>query len=332
MAQTVDVLGTPHTYELTASTDGVCLVFVHGWLLSREYWRPLVSQLQEYPCLLYDLRGFGTSQLAERTFSDRSDGASAPEVHAALVSEAADASHHDASSHWQSKPSSPVSCQTAIAASPYSPAAYAQDLTHLLKSLGIEKAWVIGHSLGGSIGLWSAFQSPERICGCICVNSGGGIYLKEEFEKFRNVGRQLVRFRPQWLGKLPLLDIAMARMNVAQPLQRQWGRRRLLDLLAAQPEAALGSLLDSTTEEEVHQLPHVVSHLTQPAYFVAGDRDDIMEPQYVNHLASFHHLFRETGQNVVELENCGHFAMIEQPERLAATIKSILGQHSDIAA
>jgi len=331
MAKTVDVLGTPHTYELTASTGGVCLVFVHGWLLSREYWRPLIHHLQDHPCLLYDLRGFGTSQPVVAT-SNRGMARSEPEALAYPASEDHDRSYGDGSFQPQSQPSATAPHPTAIAASPYSPAAYAQDLSHLLQSLDIKMAWVIGHSLGGSIGLWSAFQSPEQICGCICVNSGGGIYLKEEFEKFRNVGRQLVRFRPQWLGKLPLMDVAMARMNVAQPLQRQWGRQRLMDLLTAESEAALGSLLESTTEEEVHQLPHVVSHLTQPAYFIAGDKDDIMEPKYVNHLASFHHLFQATGQNVIELENCGHFAMVEQPETLAKTIKSILRRHSSITA
>ncbi len=297
MAKTVDVLGVPHTYELTVSAHQTCLVFVHGWLLSRAYWRPLVGQLQGYSCLLYDLRGFGESPTpASQPGSSESENLT-------------------------------MQASSIAIASRYSPAAYAQDLNQLLESLDIKSAWIVGHSLGGSIGLWAAMQAPERIRGCICVNAGGGIYLKEEFEKFRNVGQQLVRLRPSWLRRLPLVDILMARMNVAQPIERQWGRQRVLDLLTAESDAALGTLLESTTEEEVHRLPHVVSHLTQPVYFVAGDADDIMEPKYVDHLASFHYLFRETGQNAIKLPRCGHFAMVEQPERLATEIKAILTRH-----
>lgn len=54
---TVDVQGFPHTYELSSapSTTPV-LVFIHGWMLSRKYWEPLVSRLSpHYTCLTYDL-------------------------------------------------------------------------------------------------------------------------------------------------------------------------------------------------------------------------------------------------------------------------------------
>ncbi|WP_036534654.1 alpha/beta fold hydrolase [Neosynechococcus sphagnicola] len=56
--------GVPHTYDLTAPTGFPhVLVFIHGWMLSRAYWQPLIQQLApDYQCLSYDLRGFGQSQ------------------------------------------------------------------------------------------------------------------------------------------------------------------------------------------------------------------------------------------------------------------------------
>jgi pimeloyl-ACP methyl ester carboxylesterase len=98
----------------------------------------------------------------------------------------------------------------------------------------------------------------------------------------------------------------------------------------AHPDAALGALLESTTEAEVHQLPLIVSQLRQPVYFIAGANDKIMEPRYVHHLASFHHLFGDCGSNVVELENCGHLAMLEQPEAVAETIRAIATQQQEV--
>ncbi|MBD2653618.1 alpha/beta hydrolase [Synechocystis sp. FACHB-383] len=202
--------------------------------------------------------------------------------------------------------------------------AYGRDLVALLEKLNIEQAWLVGHSLGGSVAIWAAHLCPERVKGVICVNAGGGIYLKEEFEKFRTAGERLLDFRPPWLGKLPLLDLAFSRLMVQKPLARKWGKQRLLDFLRADQQAARGSLLESTTEAAVHLLPKLVAELPQPMYFLAGQNDRVMELQYVKYLASFHSLFAQLGTNVLEIEDCGHFAMLEQLPVVADKLQQIL--------
>lgn len=277
---TIDILGVPHGYDLTEPTASPdVLVFIHGWLLSRHYWQPLIDLLSPtYRCLSYDLRGFGHSQLPQPL---------------------------------------PVCAG-------YSLEAYATDLGLLLKQLNITNAWLVGHSLGGSIALWGADLFPQQVKGVICVNAGGGIYLKEEFERFRAAGQKLAKFRPGWLCHVPLLDLLFTRASVTQAIARQWGRQRLLDFVTANYEAVLGTLLDSTTEAEVHRLPQIVSRLQQPVYFIAGAQDPIMEPKYVHHLASFHHSFLGQAHNVVEIADCGHLAMVEQPAQVAAVMQQML--------
>ena len=209
----------------------------------------------------------------------------------------------------------------------YTLAAYAQDLCDLLQELEINNAWLIGHSLGGSIALWSADLAPQVVQGVIGVNAGGGIYIKEEFAKFRNAGQQIVKFRPAWLPYVPGLDVVFSRMMVYNRLSLDWARQRIIDFISADREAALGSLLQTTTEEEVHYLPRLVSRLQQPVYFIAGEQDRIMEPKYVHHLASFHQLFDSEQGNVLELANCGHLAPLEVPETLAQMAIAIIKKH-----
>ncbi|ELS02095.1 putative hydrolase or acyltransferase of alpha/beta superfamily [Xenococcus sp. PCC 7305] len=209
----------------------------------------------------------------------------------------------------------------------YSLAAYAQDLCDFLARLKVENAWLIGHSLGGSIALWSADLAPQVIQGVIGVNSGGGIYVREEFAKFRNAGQQIVKFRPTWLPYIPGLSLIFSRMMVYRPISLNWARQRIIDLINADSEAALGSLLQTTTEEEVHYLPRLVSRLAQPVYFIAGQKDRIMEPKYVHHLASFHRLFDSGHGNVLELPECGHLAPLEVPVALAEMTLSIINKH-----
>lgn len=297
----IDILGVPHEYELTPpiTSSSPVLVFIHGWLLGRSYWQPLIERLSpDYQCLIYDLRGFGNSQPPK------------PKTQKTL-------------SNLNSEFSEELDTVN-ISTSSYTLAAYAADLGVLLQQLGIKQAWLIGHSLGGSIALWGAHKLPERVCGVVCLNAGGGIYLKEEFEKFRAAGQQLVKRRPGWLRYVPLLDLMFTRAMVARPIARKWGRQRLIDFVVANPEAALRTLLDSTTEAEVHRLPQVVSQLQQPVYFIAGEQDKVMEPKYVRHLASFHKLFEGCGENVFEIPSCGHMAMVEQPEAVDTQIRQIL--------
>jgi pimeloyl-ACP methyl ester carboxylesterase len=96
--------------------------------------------------------------------------------------------------------------------------------------------------------------------------------------------------------------------------------------VSAKYEAARGTLLDSTSEQEVHKLPQIISKLRQPIYFVAGANDTIMEPKYVNHLASFHYSFNGYGENVFEFPNCGHMAMLEQTNLLHRLLLDLLAK------
>jgi 2-succinyl-6-hydroxy-2,4-cyclohexadiene-1-carboxylate synthase len=298
---TIEILGVPHAYELTNPTSCLdTLVFIHGWLNSRGYWQPVISHLKvDFQCLSYDLRGFGESQSKTRSnFSPQ-------------------ATKLDLVSTYRSQVTNPFD-------SPYAPIAYAQDLAALLQKLNIKSAWLIGHSLGGTIALWAAEQMPDIVKGVICINAGGGIYLKESFEQFRTVGQQFLQVRPRWLSQLPLIDLLFTRANVARPLERYWARQRVIDFVTADPEAALGSLLDSTTEEEINRLPQLVAQLQQPVYFIAGAEDKVMEPKYVRHLASFHSLFQYSGDNVIEIPDCGHLAMLEQPDAVATEIRRLV--------
>jgi 2-succinyl-6-hydroxy-2,4-cyclohexadiene-1-carboxylate synthase len=242
---TIEVFGVPHAYELTAPTSYThALVFIHGWLNSRVYWQPVISRLSiDFQCLSYDLRGFGESQSQ------------------ALVEKKYNLDFNRSQTVVQVNSTTDNQLVTYTADSLYSPAAYSQDLIALLQVLNIPSVWLIGHSLGGTIALWTAAQLPDCVKGVICINAGGGIYLKEAFEQFRSTGQKFLQVRPRWLYQVPLIDLLFTRASVSRPLNRYWGRQRAIDFVVADPEAALGTLLDSTREEEVNHLPQLVASL-----------------------------------------------------------------------
>ena len=308
---TANILGVPHVYDLTTpsgrsvTVEDESLVFIHGWLLSRAYWQPLVSRLSNrYCCLTYDLRGFG-------------DSAQGLEARVRKYIDADDKGAPMGGERAGSVPSA------------YSLAAYAEDLCALLDHMELDQVWLLGHSLGGSIALWAAYLRPDRIKGVICINAGGGIYIPREFEKFRAAGQQMMTFRPVWLAELPLLPRLFSRLMVRQPLALDWGRQRIQDFVRADRQAAEGALLESTTAEEVHLLPHIMHQLAQPVHFITASQDQVMPPRYVRYLASFHRDFQTGVQGrpmVSELSECGHMAMVEQPDEVAVVVESVLEQ------
>ncbi len=285
---TATLFGVPHHYELTANSEATPLVFIHGWMLSRQYWQPLLPHLADsHPCLCYDLRGFGQSRHQLEQYQPGLP---------------------DAAEALQSSPS------------PYGLAAYARDLAELLRQLQLGPVWLVGHSLGGSIALWAAHCYPDQVKGVICLNAGGGLYLDREFRQFRQVGQTIIRWRTPWMRHLPPLAWAMTRASVVQPLTYHWGHQRLVDLLDADVDAALGALLESTTEPEVHLLPRLVSSLRQSVYFIAGDQDSVMDLKFVRHLAGYLPSAQTGETAVIPIPDCGHMAMLEQPQVVAQAI------------
>ncbi|PSN20194.1 alpha/beta hydrolase [filamentous cyanobacterium CCP5] len=64
----IHVNGVDHYYEWICSsenrTDKPVMVFLHGWAGSGRYWRSTARALSDrFDCLLYDMRGFGRSQI-----------------------------------------------------------------------------------------------------------------------------------------------------------------------------------------------------------------------------------------------------------------------------
>jgi len=290
---TTTLFGIPHNYRLIATPETIPVVFIHGWLLSHKYWQPIMDNMaRHYTCLAYDLRGFGDSR-----------------------------DHLD-----QFQPGIPQRAKAlASSTSPFGLAAYARDLAELLGQLNFDSVWLVGHSLGGSIALWTAYCYPHLVKGVICLNAGGGIYIEQEFRQFRQLGQQILKVRPSWLRHIPLLPLAFSRSMVSRPLGYRWGVERLRDLLKADFEAALGTLLETTTEAEVHLLPRIVAALHQPLHFIGGCNDPVMNLTFVNHLAGYHQDSISYGPLVTAIPNCGHMAMLEHPQMVANTIRTLIG-------
>jgi 2-succinyl-6-hydroxy-2,4-cyclohexadiene-1-carboxylate synthase len=157
---------------------------------------------------------------------------------------------------------------------------------------------LVGHSLGGSVALHAARGLGSQLRGLVQIGAGGGVYQPRPFRLLRRGGSLFLRLRPAWLAGLP-------------------GTEAIRSPLVADLRAAQGLLACSTNRGAVRQLPQLTGALAVPSLWIAGSRDQVMEPRYVRHLAGYSRLHR-----IEVLEGAGHLPMWQEPEPLAQLIES----------
>ncbi|MFN7227747.1 MAG: alpha/beta fold hydrolase [Synechococcaceae cyanobacterium] len=155
---------------------------------------------------------------------------------------------------------------------------------------------LIGHSLGGSIALHAAGLLGSDLLAVVQIAAGGGVWQPRPFARVRRGGALFLALRPRWLGQLA-------------------GTGAIRSPLLADRRAAQGLLACSTGRGAVRQLPRLTAALAVPSLWIAGSRDQVMEPRYVRHLAAYSDRHR-----LEVLEGLGHLPMRQDPGRLGGVI------------
>lgn len=206
----------------------------------------------------------------------------------------------------------------------YSLGAHACFLRDLLRSLGIARATVVGHSLGGGIAMQLAYQHPECVDRMVLVASGGlGPDVSALLRLLSLPGAELVL-------SLLVPQFVLERGNAVRAWLRDRGVRAPR---FAEMWQAYASLADMESRKAfMRELRSVVDHEGQivsardrlhlaelPVLIVWGDRDPIIP---VAHGRSAHEAIR--GSRLEIFEGAQHFPHAEQPDRFAEAVAEFL--------
>jgi pimeloyl-ACP methyl ester carboxylesterase len=210
----------------------------------------------------------------------------------------------------------------------YSLGAYASGVRDLMTALGIDKATVIGHSLGGGVAMQFAYQFPERLERLVLVSSGG-------------LGREVhLMLR---LVALPGAEFVLP-LIVAQPLrdtgERVAGALGKLGLRAGPDleEIALGfaSLGDTEARQAfVHTARSIIDiggqrvsaadrlYLAEqvPSLLVWGERDRIIPVQHGREARRL-----MPGSRLEVFPEAGHFPHRGDPQRFVELIGEFVAE------
>lgn len=209
------------------------------------------------------------------------------------------------------------------------------DLDSVRASFGAPSVAVVGHSWGGLLALEYAIAHPDRVSHLILVNSAPASHrdvgeLRVELSRRRSTWQshrlEELRRDPRFLAGDLELDAEYHRIHFAAALRDPDLLETLVGRLrsAVTPEVVVTSrqiearLYEVTWARHDYDLLPALGGLAVPTLVLHGD-DDFIPTAVVRRIVD-----AIPGAQLVELEDCGHFAYLEQPDRTFATIASFL--------
>ena len=191
-------------------------------------------------------------------------------------------------------------------AGPYTAAQMAGDALHVLDEAGVERAHVVGTSLGGMIAQELALAQPGRIDKLVlaCTTPGGpqSVPMPEQTVKLLQNGASLRQFVENALAPDPSIEI------VERILRHREATAQPLEAWSAQAAAGMG--FDAFDRIDGIRAPTLILHGTEDA--VVDSRNTTL-------------LERRIPDARIELfPGAGHLFFWEQPERFVAAVEEFL--------
>lgn len=182
-----------------------------------------------------------------------------------------------------------------------------------LRTLGISRCTLVGHSMGGYVALAFCERHPEMLDGLILLSSTPNADTEEKQE---NRLREIALVRA---GRKELLArMAPAAGFAAENRQRMQDEiDDLTEQVFVTEEAGIIALLNGMrTRADRNEMLHQ-THV--PVLFILGRHDDYIPVEKAEALVSAHPEAR-----VVWLEHSGHMGFLEEPEKTAQAIRDFV--------
>lgn len=189
------------------------------------------------------------------------------------------------------------------------------DLIHVMDDAKIERAAVIGQSMGGWTALGLATRAPERVDSLVLADTIAGISDDEIREHMRRVTESAARLgnAAPPLGVHPALSegFTQQRPDLAYLYQT-------LNAFGAPPPGTIAGQL-AAAQVPAEQL----ASMRVPTLLVVGTEDRLFSPALIRRASGY-----IPGSRVVEIGNAGHSPYFEQPEAWNSAVEEFVDRHT----
>lgn len=198
----------------------------------------------------------------------------------------------------------------------YSQQQAAEDLGGLLQHLGISRAHIAGHSMGGPVALQFNFTHPERVCSLILAAVGTGSTEPGPFRRrCQEIAAEL-----EANGMEALKDYLRGPERVQLLRKRPAVWQEFADQFMALSPGGLAVTLRAiqASRPSIFELEAQLRAIETPALIVVGDEDDpCLEPSLF-----LKRCLRRSG--LVVFPKTGHTLPLEEPERFNQEVLDFL--------
>ncbi|MEK0317106.1 alpha/beta fold hydrolase [Cohnella sp. 56] len=194
----------------------------------------------------------------------------------------------------------------------------AEDAVQLLDALGIDRAYVFGHSMGGYAALALAERYPDRLRGLGLVHS---TTFPDDDNGRANRDKVAARIASEGMrGHIEDLIPKLFAPDNLKTMQDRVERAKEIGF-AASPQAGIGAALGM---KERPDRRGVLERLALPILLLAGESDQVIAAEK---------RFPVSGADVTHrlLAGAGHMSMIERPEAFAQAILEFVRAAEDSA-
>jgi len=208
----------------------------------------------------------------------------------------------------------------------YHPPFFARSVMHLLDALEVERAHVIGNSMGGRVALELGLRHPERVRRLVMLSPSMAWRRKRPWAPLVRLLRPelgLVQLAPRWAVEavvhrvIPVADSNWVQAGVDEFLRAYLTPRGRMAFYAAARQIYL---------EEPHGAKGFWTRLRRlgpPALFVWGKRDGLVPVGFAAHV-------KRTLPSARQLVlDCGHVPQLERPAETHAAIAAFLREGTD---
>ena len=210
--------------------------------------------------------------------------------------------------------------QSEISRGNYSMDLFSRDLHALLKALDIDKACVLGYSMGGRIGLQFVMDHPEMAAGLIFANSG---VVTAEMQPSPEQLAEMAEMRQQMMtmlesGDIEIIADAMTEHSLSPGTRERNPQmfERYKGIKLQNDPAAYVDIMQAIAAS--YATPPDLSQVACPALVIAGEHDSFMAVEVAEAMV------KALPEAESVLLPTGHAAAIEAPERFNAAVLAFL--------
>jgi pimeloyl-ACP methyl ester carboxylesterase len=208
----------------------------------------------------------------------------------------------------------------------YSLGAHASSIRDLLAALGVERATVVGHSLGGGVAMQFYYQFPQRVERLVLVSSGGlGHEVSPMLRSAALPGTSALlslAIHPRVVGALRLAGRQLRDREIRAGVYLQAVARALSPLENGDAREAFLQTLRAVIDvhgQRVSATDRLYLLESMPTMIVWGERDNTIPLSHgrAAHAAVPHSWFQT-------LPSAAHFPHLEDPDGLAEALRTFI--------